>query len=164
MLRVLLTTVRIVWQRTTLGTIFGSSVKTAILFGMSCDICHTFSFTVYPPQAVRQVILAVDSLVAGGDVAEVAGLLHTVRWWEWFKGEQAVVAVHLTWYICSSGTNTKWRNKKSKYIIYFTGFKNSFLSILTTDSVGKPQKLQTFLHTSTPELWNQLFPDSAWFL
>lgn len=51
--------------------------------------------TVYPPQAVRQVILAVDSLVAGGDVAEVAGLLHAVGWRKRFKREQAVVTVHL---------------------------------------------------------------------
>ncbi|TNN88871.1 hypothetical protein EYF80_000749 [Liparis tanakae] len=45
--------------------------------------------------AVRQVILAVDSLVAGGDVAEVAGLLHAVWWGHGLEREQAVVAVHL---------------------------------------------------------------------
>lgn len=56
--------------------------------------------TMYSPQAVRQVILAVDSLVAGGDVAEVAGLLHAVWWEEGLKGEQAVVAINLRWYIC----------------------------------------------------------------
>lgn len=54
----------------------------------------------YPPQAVRQVILAVDSLVAGGDVAEVAGLLHAVWWGEGLEGEQAVVTIHLRRYIC----------------------------------------------------------------
>lgn len=54
----------------------------------------------YPPQTVRQVILAVDGLVAGGDVAEVAGLLYAVWWGEWLKGEQAVVAIHLRRYIC----------------------------------------------------------------
>lgn len=40
----------------------------------------TMFLTMYSPQAVRQVILAVDSLVAGGDIAEIAGLLHAV-WW-----------------------------------------------------------------------------------
>jgi len=60
--------------------------------------------TVYPPQAVRQVILAVDSLVAGGDVAEVAGLLHAVWWGHGLKREQAVVAVHLRRYICQRQT------------------------------------------------------------
>lgn len=56
--------------------------------------------TLYPPQAVRQVVLAVHCLVAGGDVAEVAGLLHAVGWREGFEGKQAVVAVHLRWYVC----------------------------------------------------------------
>lgn len=55
--------------------------------------------TMYPPQAVGQVILAVDRLVAGGDVAEVAGLLHVVGWRKRFKWEQAMVAVHLRRYI-----------------------------------------------------------------
>ena len=54
----------------------------------------------YPPQAVGQVILAVDCLVAGSDVAEVAGLLHAVWWREGLEGEQAVVTVHLRRYIC----------------------------------------------------------------
>lgn len=56
--------------------------------------------TVYPPQAVRQVILAVDRLIARGDVTKVAGLLHTVWWREGLKGKQAVVAVHLRRNIC----------------------------------------------------------------
>lgn len=60
----------------------------------------TTFLTVYPPQAVRQVVLAVDCLVAGGDVAEVAGLLQAVWWGEGLEGEQAVVAVHLRRYIC----------------------------------------------------------------
>lgn len=60
--------------------------------------------TLYPPQAVRQVVLAVHCLVAGGDVAEVAGLLHAVGWREGFKGKQAVVAVHLRWYVCHKKT------------------------------------------------------------
>lgn len=54
----------------------------------------------YPPQAVGQIILAVDCLVAGGDIAEVAGLLHAVWWREGLEGKQAVVAVHLRRYIC----------------------------------------------------------------
>lgn len=58
------------------------------------------TLTLYPPQAVRQVVLAVHCLVAGGDVAEVAGLLHAVGWREGFEGKQAVVAVHLRWYVC----------------------------------------------------------------
>lgn len=58
----------------------------------------------YPPQAVRQVILAVDGLVAGGDVAEVAGLLHAVGWREGLEGEEAVVAVHLRRHIYQSQT------------------------------------------------------------
>lgn len=56
--------------------------------------------TLYPPQTVRQVVLAVHRLVAGGDVAEVAGLLHAVGWREGLKGKQAVVAVHLRGYVC----------------------------------------------------------------
>lgn len=56
--------------------------------------------TMYPPQAVRQVVLAVDCLVARCDVAEVAGLLHAIWWREGLEGEEAVVAVHLRWYIC----------------------------------------------------------------
>lgn len=57
------------------------------------------TLTLYPPQAVGQVVLAVHCLVAGGDVAEVAGLLHAVGWREGFEGKQAVVAVHLRWYV-----------------------------------------------------------------
>lgn len=59
---------------------------------------YTF-ITLYPPQAVWQVILAVDRLVAGGDVAEVAGFLHAVRRGERLEGKQAVVAVHFRRYI-----------------------------------------------------------------
>lgn len=51
----------------------------------------------YPPQAVRQVVLAVDGLVAGSDVAEVTGLLQAVGRWDRLQGKQAVVAVHLRW-------------------------------------------------------------------
>lgn len=54
----------------------------------------------YPPQAVRQIILAVDRLITGGDVTEVAGLLHAVWRGEGFEGKQAVVAVNLRRYIC----------------------------------------------------------------
>ena len=61
----------------------------------------------YPPQAVRQVIFAVDCLVAGGDVAEVAGLLHAVWWREGFEGEEAVVAVHLIWNTCQTQRQLK---------------------------------------------------------
>lgn len=56
---------------------------------MLCDkelISTTFP-TVYSPQAVRQVILTVDCLVAGGDVAKVAGLLHAVWWGEGLEGK-----------------------------------------------------------------------------
>lgn len=67
----------------------------------------------YPPQAVGQVVLAVDSLVAGGDVAEVAGLLHAVWWWEGLEGEEAVVAVHLRRYICQKQTHMR-KKKKNK--------------------------------------------------
>lgn len=56
--------------------------------------------TMYPPQTVRQVIFAVDRLIAGGDVTEIAGLLHTIRWREGLKGKQAVVTVHLRRNIC----------------------------------------------------------------
>lgn len=56
--------------------------------------------TVYPPQAVRQIVLAVDRLITGGDVTEVAGLLHAVWWREGLEGKQAVVAVNLRRYIC----------------------------------------------------------------
>lgn len=54
----------------------------------------------YPPQAVRQIILAVDRLITGGDVTEVAGLLHAVWRGEGLEGKQAVVAVNLRWHIC----------------------------------------------------------------
>lgn len=63
--------------------------------------------TVYPPQAVRKVILAVDSLVAGGHVAEVAGLLHAVWWRQGLKREEAVVAVHLRGYVCQRTTKSQ---------------------------------------------------------
>lgn len=36
----------------------------------------------YPSQTIRKIILAVDRFVAGGDIAEVAGLLHAVWRWE----------------------------------------------------------------------------------
>lgn len=65
----------------------------------------------YSPQAVRQVILAVDGLVAGGDVAEIAGLLHAVWWEEGLEGEQAVVAIHIRWYICQKIKNKKKSHK-----------------------------------------------------
>lgn len=67
------------------------------------DICAVFLvlfLTVYPPQAVRQIVLAVDRLITGGDVTEVAGLLHAVWWREGLEGKQAVVAVNLRRYIC----------------------------------------------------------------
>lgn len=70
--------------------------------------------TVYPPQAVRQVILAVDRLIARGDITEVAGLLHTIWWKEGLKGKQAVVAIHLRWYIC----------QREKQYIYIQMHKN----------------------------------------
>lgn len=63
------------------------------------DLLLTKLRTMYPAQAVRQVILAVDGLVAGSDVAEVAGLLHAVWRGQRLEGEEAVVAVHLRWYI-----------------------------------------------------------------
>ena len=70
--------------------------------------------TMYPPQAVRQVILAVYSLVAWGDVAKVAGLLHAVWWGEGLEGEQAVVAVHLRWYIWQKQTTYRRENLESR--------------------------------------------------
>lgn len=69
----------------------------------------------YSPQAVRQVILGVDSLVARGNVAKVAGLLHAVWWEERLKGEQTVVAIHLRWYICQK---PKQFQHKSNIILY----------------------------------------------
>lgn len=65
-----------------------------------CDAFLRLFLTVYPPQAVRQIILAVDRLITGGDVTEVAGLLHAVWWREGLEGKQAVVAVNLRRYIC----------------------------------------------------------------
>lgn len=53
----------------------------------------------YSPQTIRHVILAVDRFVAGGNVAEIAGLLHAVWWREGLQRKQAVVAVHLRRYI-----------------------------------------------------------------
>lgn len=51
--------------------------------------------TMYPPEAVRQVIFAVDCLVTGSDVTEVAGFLKTVWWGKGFQGKEAVVTVYL---------------------------------------------------------------------
>lgn len=62
-------------------------------------LCNS-SLTLYSPQTIRQVVLAVHRLVAGGDVAEVAGLLHAVGWREGLEGKEAVVAVHFRWYVC----------------------------------------------------------------
>lgn len=71
---------------------------TQVLIGdLSQIIVH---LTVYPPQAVRQIVLAVDRLITGGDVTKVAGLLHAVWWREGLEGKQAVVAVDLRRYIC----------------------------------------------------------------
>lgn len=82
---------------------------TSLLCAFEKQSLITAFLTVYPPQAVRQVILAVDRLVAGGDVAEIAGLLHAVWWREGLEGEEAVVAVHLRWYICQ---RQKWFQKQ----------------------------------------------------
>ena len=76
----------------------------------------------YPPQAVRQIILAVDRLVAGGDVAEVAGLLHAVWWGKRLEGEQAVVAVHLRWYICQ--TEKRFQRQKINQMCHATAQTN----------------------------------------
>lgn len=73
-------------------------LKVEILYSLIFSLMSIL--TLYPPQAVRQVVLAVHCLVAGGDVAEVAGLLHAVGWREGFEGKQAVVAVHLRRYAC----------------------------------------------------------------
>lgn len=69
----------------------------ALIGDLSQIIVH---LTVYPPQAVRQIVLAVDRLITGGDVTKVAGLLHAVWWREGLEGKQAVVAVDLRRYIC----------------------------------------------------------------
>lgn len=65
----------------------------------------------YPPQAIRQVILAVDRLIARGNVTKVAGLLHAIWWREGLKGKQAVVAVHLRWDICQKQKRIKKKKK-----------------------------------------------------
>lgn len=71
----------------------------------------------YPPQAVRQVILAVDRLIARGNVTKVAGLLHTIWWREGLKGKQAVVAVHLRREICQKQKYILNLKKINKYIL-----------------------------------------------
>lgn len=83
-----------------LGHIENNSKCTLYFKSINIAMCVIFVRTLYPPEAVRQVVLAVDCLVAGGDVAEVAGLLHAVGRREGFEGKQAVVAVHLRWYVC----------------------------------------------------------------
>lgn len=79
-----------------------SFASVAILSCVTSVLCffERQFLTMYPPQAVRQIILAVDRFVAGGDVAEVAGLLHAVWWGKRLQGKQAMIAVHLRWYIC----------------------------------------------------------------
>lgn len=52
----------------------------------------------YPPEAVRQVIFAVDCLVTGSDVTEIAGFLKTVGGRKGFQGKEAVVTVNLGWH------------------------------------------------------------------
>lgn len=83
----------------------------------------------YPPQAVRQVILAVDRLVARGDVAEVAGLLHAVWWGKGLKRKQAMVAVHFCWYICpTEGVS----DEESKEMQNYTNTKTSLTLLQPT--------------------------------
>lgn len=60
----------------------------------------------YPSQTVGKVIFAVDSLVTGSDVTEVAGLLQAVGRGEGFQGEEAVVAVHLRGDVWQGKTQT----------------------------------------------------------
>lgn len=74
------------------------------MISVSCFVDKQHFITVFltmnPPQAVRQVILAVHRLVTRGDVTKVSSLLHAVWWRKGLKGKQTVVAVHLRWYIC----------------------------------------------------------------
>lgn len=70
--------------------------------------------TMYPPQTVRQVILAVDCFVAGSDVAEIAGLLHAVWRGKGLEGEQTVVAVYLRWYICQREKQFQGKSKTTR--------------------------------------------------
>lgn len=90
------------------GTQLGSLLIHAPYFKSTQFLLGCRFLTLYPPQAVRQVVLAVHRLVAGGDVAEVAGLLHAVGRREGFEGKQAVVAVNLRRNICQKQKPFCW--------------------------------------------------------
>lgn len=59
------------------------------------SVVYITFLTMYPPETVRQVIFAVDRLVTGSDVTEVAGFLEAVRGKKRLQGKEAMVAVYL---------------------------------------------------------------------
>lgn len=74
--------------------------QTSLDVGRTVQACHAVLLlfrTMYPPETVRQVVFAVDRLVTGSDVIEVAGFLEAVGGKKGLQGKEAMVAVHLRW-------------------------------------------------------------------
>lgn len=68
--------------------------------------CLRVPLTVYPPEAVGQVIFAVHSFVTGSDVTEVACFVEPIEWRQRLQGKEAMIAVHFCGNACKIDTST----------------------------------------------------------
>lgn len=103
------------WRNSEIGHL-GTSLFVLTINGCSNVFMARHYLTMYPPQAVRQIILAVHRLVTGSDVTEVAGFLHSIGRRDGLEWEQAVVAVNFCWNTCQTAAVSGNRQQQSQVI------------------------------------------------